>query len=346
MIRAIICIAVLFLGFPYLLGMLIAKLIKVRTDKMITIMLLGYMMQCSLFQVIVIPCVVLKLPMIVVIIVWLLTMIGLSVPAICMQRGRWKYIVKNQWQEFHSNVSPVCILFLAAFAVQLILVVGFAHYDLDDAYYLGIASDAYQTGKMYQYSPYTGGENDLLSQVRYFMSGYEMYVAAIGTLMGVHPTIIFHSILPVVHLLLIYMAYLQIADVLFENQKKQKWIFMMFVAISYLFGYVSIYTSSTFVMVRLWQGKAMLAGFIIPLMIGMAMHFMKKEQLRRQWLPMLLTQITACFFTSMGALIAPILFAALAIVNGIRYHSIRMLFYSAICVLPCILTDLAYVLLR
>lgn len=346
MIRTIICIVILFLGFPYLLGMQIANFIKIRVDKIITVMLLGYMVQWSLFQVIVIPCVVLRISITVVIIVWLFFMTGLSVLVICMQWGQWKCILKTQWQKLHSNVSPICALFLVVFAMQMILILGFTHYDLDDAYYLGIASDAYQTGRMYQYSPYTGGETDLLSQVRYFMSGYEMYVASVGILMGIHSTIVFHSIVPIIHLLLIYMTYFQIADVLFEKQKNQKWIFMLLIGVSYLFGYVSIYTSATFVMVRLWQGKAMLAGFIIPLMLGMAMHFMKKEQPRRQWLPMLLTQITACFFTSMGALVAPILFAALAIINGIRYRSIQIPLYSVICVLPCILTDLVYVFLR
>lgn len=346
MVRVIISLIFVFFILPYLTGVLIVKLAKSDLYDWKKVFVCGYITTVSLFQLIVIPCVFGRVPLTLVLSVWLITLIVLAVIAIVYYRRKWTNILQKQYKSIRDHIHPMVILFIVLLMIQLFIVIVYTHYDLDDAYYLGIASDAYQSNRMYQVSPYTGAETDLMSQIRYIMSGYEMYVAAIAKMAGIHPTIVFHSIMPAVHLLLIYIIYSLIADVIFAKNSNQKWIFLSLLSVFQLFGYVSVYTSATFTMFRLWQGKAVLAGMVIPLIVYTAMEVMQRDRLVRQWILVLLVQVVACFYTSMGALIAPILLAILALINAIRLRNAKVLLWAFICVIPCLFTDMMYVVLR
>lgn len=346
MIRIIMCFFLILVLFPFLLGMTLIHVIKDNDDNIKKVMVFGYVLQISIFQVIVVPCVFLHISLSIVLWIWIAVIMALVVSICFRYRKEWNKNIKKKIENFNINLSWVCILFILLLIVQLVIIVYYTHYDLDDAYYLGIASDAYQSNRMYQVSPYTGAETDLMSQIRYIMSGYEMYVAAIAKMAGIHPTIVFHSIMPAIHLLLIYIIYSLIADVIFAKNSIQKWIFLSLLSVFQLFGYVSVYTSATFTMFRLWQGKAVLAGMVIPLIVYTAMEVMQRDGLVRQWILVLLVQVVACFYTSMGALIAPILLAILALINAIRLRNAKILLWAFICVIPCLFTDMMYVVLR
>lgn len=154
----------------------------------------------------------------------------------------------------------LCILF------QLVLALFYRHTDDDDAWYLGIAVSAYETGEMFTYSPYTGNVMELSDGGDYVLSPLPVFWAALGKLFHIHPTILAHTIVPVFMILWAYYIYWLLGKRLFggENESPGAYAFWLFMNVLNLFGYYSTRTSGTFLLFRSWQGKAVFCAILVP----------------------------------------------------------------------------------
>ncbi len=157
------------------------------------------------------------------------------------------------------------ILFFAIVLFQLFMAVFMAPFDGDDAYYVVETLLAQQANVMNTILPYTGSSTSL--DIRHAMAVFTMWEAFIAKVSGVHATIVCHSVLPLVLIPLIYIIYLEIGRILLRSRQDLLPMFMIFIALFQIFGNTSIYTAETFLMMRTWQGKAMVANFIIPMIL-------------------------------------------------------------------------------
>lgn len=154
------------------------------------------------------------------------------------------------------------LLFLLLVGFQLYMSFAKASFDGDDAYYVVQSLTAQQIDTLYRIDPNNGMSTPL--DARHALALFPIWEAFIGTVCGVHATIVAHSIVPLVLIPLTYLVYYEIGKKLFIQKKSHLPVYMALMALWQLFGNVSIYTNETFLLTRTWQGKSFAGNFVLP----------------------------------------------------------------------------------
>lgn len=154
------------------------------------------------------------------------------------------------------------VLFLLLVGFQLYMAFTRASFDGDDAYYVVQALTAQQTDTLYRIDPNRGVSMPL--DARHALALFPIWEAFVGTMCGIHATIMAHSVAPLLLIPLTYLIYYEIGRELFGNKKRLLPMFLALMALWQMFGNVSIYTTETFFLTRTWQGKSFAGNFIIP----------------------------------------------------------------------------------
>lgn len=223
----------------------------------------------------------------------------------------------------------LCILF------QLVLVTFYRHTDDDDAWYLGLAVSAYETGEMFAYSPYTGEPMELSDGGDYVLSPLPVLWAALGKLFHIHPTILAHTVVPVFMLLWAYYVYWLLGQRLFGGEKESAgaYAFWFFMNVLNLFGFYSTRTSGTFLLFRSWQGKAVFCAILVPclfyyflgvLQSGEVKEVQRGKKAAGELLGIYLTMGAGCLASFSATALMPLLLFAMALTYAIAKRSVKV----------------------
>lgn len=158
-------------------------------------------------------------------------------------------------------------IFFVIMIFQMVMSVVMASFDGDDAYYVVESLLAQQAGVMNTILPYTGTSTSL--DIRHALAVITMWIGFIAKESNIHATILSHSIMPLFLIPLVYLVYVEIGRILFRRRQHVIPVFMVFVAVLMMFGNVSIYTPATFFLMRTWQGKALVANLVFPMILWM-----------------------------------------------------------------------------
>lgn len=260
-------------------------------------------------------------------------------------------------------LCALCILF------QLILVTGYRHTDDDDAWYLGIAVSAYETGEMFAYSPYTGASMELSDGGDYVLSPLPVLWAALGKLFHIHPTILAHTVAPVFMLLWAYYIYWLLGKRLFGRKDEDAGAaaFLLFMNVLNLFGFYSTRTSGTFLLFRSWQGKAVFCAILVPCLFYYFLGLLQSKEQRgrqngrkpagnrgmeeketavnekRELLGIYLTMGAGCLASFSAASLMPLLLFAMALTYAITDRSVKLPLKMCGAAIPNIILAAVYV---
>ena len=144
-----------------------------------------------------------------------------------------------------------------------------------------------------------------------------------------------------------YLVYYLIGSLIFKKKKGTIGIFLLILSVFQIFGYFTVYSSSTFILIRSWQGKAVLAGVLIPA----ALYFLMKECQTKapyKWplSPSLFLVLAASLVSSMGIMLIPTLLGLSAILYCIYNKSLEPLIKCIISCLPGICLMIIYLLMK
>ncbi len=183
------------------------------------------------------------------------------------------------------------------------------HLDEDDARWIAEANDALVKDKMLLHNPATGeyigrfvGE-----MVKDAFSPWAFYIAWMSRVTGIKAVVIAHTVYPPVLLILSYLAYWEMGTHLFKG-KAERGIFLLMVAVINLFLAGNVYTQSVFTLTRIWQGKAVIAAVIIPVIPALILRIQGEDK-PANWICLALAGAAACLFSGMGIAIGLIMIA-------------------------------------
>lgn len=156
------------------------------------------------------------------------------------------------------------LTFLVSFSIQIIR--GFT-YDLtymsyDDATYVAYAADALELGYVGSIDAYTG-VGGALSVQRAIQTSL-VFPSFLSKISGVSVATIEHTVLHIQLIVLAYCIYFYMADELF-NKREYKLLFISMISVFYIFGYHSHYSLTFRLLGPNYQGKAILAVSLTPL---------------------------------------------------------------------------------
>lgn len=181
----------------------------------------------------------------------------------------------NTRKEVSVEGIIVFCLFLILLGFQLYMAFTRASFDGDDAYYGVHAVVAQQKDTLYRINPYNGRSAPL--DVRHALALFPVWEAYIGSMSGIHATIVSHTIVPLILIPLTYILYYQTGKILFRNRKDLLPMFMVVIALWQIFGNISIYTPETFFLTRTWQGKSFAGSFVMPAVIWIFLSLFASE---------------------------------------------------------------------
>ncbi|RKM57843.1 hypothetical protein D6855_12395 [Butyrivibrio sp. CB08] len=376
LLRAIPSLILWLLLVPFCVGMLV-NFILPRARRTIGItFILGYLVYMAVFEVIAITC-MLKATysaftycrQIFIVVVSVLAIAGIVRSFLKLRDGEKNYLTLFPG-EAHADVFDLMSpranpgfykhdyskesriywgIFFAIMAFQMIMSVVMASFDGDDAYYVVESLLAQKVDVMNTILPYTGSSTYL--DIRHALAVITMWIAFIAKESGIHATILSHSVMPLFLIPLVYLVYVEIGRVLFRTRQQIIPVFMIIVSFLLMFGNVSIYTPATFFLMRTWQGKALVANLVFPMIFWIFLWMFEEakqtpapnrkekewEQPRRDWCPwieLFFVNMLSGTCSSLGVIFGSGLIALLTLVLLFYTRKIKVIFGALLCIIP------------
>ena len=104
--------------------------------------------------------------------------------------------------------------------------------------------------------------------------------------------------------------------------------------------------SGNFQMIRIWQGKGLLAAALLPLTIWLCVKITMQKKPELPWAFLLLSNGACCLVSSMGIMLSPVTAGIFAVMGAVRYHDPKRIVRCVLCCIPSIVLGVAYVLIK
>ncbi|HAV28150.1 MAG TPA: hypothetical protein DCX23_07540 [Lachnospiraceae bacterium] len=222
------------------------------------------------------------------------------------------------------------------------------HVDEDDTRFVVNAMDMIENNTVFLTNPARGNEiltwyGELLKDV---VSPYSVFPATIAYFTGMKAVTAFHSVMPIILLVIISCLYYELAERFFRGRRDYKSLFVVFVWLVNIFGYYSVYGQETFMMTRLWQGKSIVAAIGVPAMIMLLLDVYNNSTDRTTYILLFMTNASMCFFSGMGIILMLIMTACYGLVYAIDQKNYRILLYLAVTCIPNVFCYIIHLGLR
>ncbi len=345
MIISAILAVIVFLIVPALIGMLANAFRRKKHFSMALFLVSGYGVLFAFFELLVLPFIYLKLPFTLMVWIYSIPVTLLSLFSLYLHR----HVLLGKLRGIPAVLKglPWCAYLAAALILlQALTAAVRMHVDDDDAFYVATATTTVETNTIFQYDAYTGLPYEELPS-RYVLSPFPVWNAMMSTLTGLHPAIVAHTVMPAFYIPLAYAALFLLASWLFEKSRINAWLLIFFAALIQIFSFYSIYTGGTFLLVRIWQGKAFLANVLLPAILYFCIRAMnQRKPARTDWLLLAAMLGASCMVSSMGIMLAPIAVGVMGIVMYLTHKKLRILGYGAACCGVNLICAAVYILIR
>lgn len=334
-----------FLGLlPFLLGLLYTRFVEEEKDNILLHMTAGYVIMFGLFEIVALPLVWLRQSLTLLMGIYGGILILLAGISLVLNWKRLFGILKGTFQavrRFTLCVWAELVLILG----QVVFYIQYQYSNADDAFYVAAATTSIATNSIFAYNPYTGTLYDKLPS-RYVLSPFYAFNAVVSKATDTHPAIMAHMMFMILFLLVAYAVYGLIGRALFSQDMEKTGYFMLLLSCMNIFAAYSERTSGLFLLIRLWQGKAVLAGILLPFILYLAIRIFMMEGKRADWVLLFLLMSGCCMVSSMGIMLGAIMLGVLGILFAWKNKSLRVLIYAAICCLPNLLCAGIYLVIK
>lgn len=316
--------------------------------------LFGTIIMWAVFQLITVPMILAKSSFSAVVVLW-----GLSIFAVLLLQSTWKIKKKGRLYPYdrHGNKHRVrkhkdkmeilCFaLMIVIVLYQCMMCVAGTQYDEDDARFVVNALEAFDHDSMLLINPATGEYvgtwvGELAKEVA---SPWTIYIALIAKILNIHPTIIAHTVFPGVLVAMAYAVYWLIAGKIYKKNFLHRCIFVSIAAMVNLFFTNSDQTQAVFLLTRIWQGKAVVAGIMIPFFSYLMMLFYQLNRHKQMYYLIFLTDIACCLLSGMGIFFSGVIIGIFGIYITIVKKDMKILLKLAITCIPTIVYGIVYII--
>ncbi len=307
-------------------------------------MMCGWLFMFALAEVLILPMMWFQLSLKALTITYgVLVLLTASLGMADMILKRWIF---SESSKILKKASVWFWIALALILLQIIYATLNAHFDADDAFYIGTASTDMATNTIFSISPFTGAPYSELPS-RYVLSPYPVLLAMLSSLSGgLHPATMAHTFYPLVFMMLSYLVVFMTGRKLFPQNTHAQGRYLLFTVVMVWFSAYSIYNRENFFMVRLWQGKASLAGVMLPILLYLGISLVLAEKERYPWMVLFMAAIGSCLMSTMGVVMTPLLLGIFGLIALVLQKSFKKLIYSLLCCIPCLGLGIVYMMIR
>lgn len=322
----------------------------------------GLFFMMAVFQAVTLPCIYFDTSLVCDIAIWMAAMAGILVVFLARNRcagmkqthdggrpetkggrgdgsaARTAHTAKRD--PVFYTVTVLAVLFIV---YQTYMAVRYAHYDEDDAYYVAMATTSWSTNSLMRFNPYTGTlMNGFYS--RYVLSPYSLFIAAIAKITDCHAAIVAHTFFPACSIPASYFVYTLIARKIFPKNRTNQAKLVLIIAVMGIFSLWSRRNQLFFLISKTWQGKAVLAGLLLPALFYLMLKHWQGEFSGRDWAVCVFLEASITLVSSMGIILGVIAVMIYAIVLAVFRHDLRSGVKMVLTAWPNIVLGVLYVL--
>ena len=310
--------------------------------------LVGTIIMWAVFQIIAVPMILAKASFSSTVILW-----EISIFLVLLLQSVWK-VKKHRHIYSHINkkirkskTEKILFIIMCVIVIfQCVACVIGTQYDEDDARFVVNALEAFEHDSMLLINPATGEYvgtwvGELAKDVP---SPWTIYIALIAKILNVHPTIIAHTVLPGILVAMAYGCYWLIAERIFEKNFAYCCMLVALVAIVNMYFTNSEQTQAVFLLTRIWQGKAVVAGIMIPFLCYLMMLLYQLSVEKQIYYLLFLTDIACCLLSGMGIFLSAIVIGVLGLYIAITKKRFQMILKIALSCIPTILYGIVYII--
>ena len=103
-------------------------------------------------------------------------------------------------------------------------------------------------------------------------------------------------------------------------------------------------TQAVFLLTRIWQGKAVVAGIMIPFLCYLMMLLCQLSVEKQIYYLLFLTDIACCLLSGMGIFLSAIVIGVLGLYIAITKKRFQMILKIALSCIPTILYGIVYII--
>lgn len=344
MIKSMALLSVFMGAVPFLLGLFYTRFVEEEKDNLLLHMAAGYVIMFGAFEILALPLIWQKQPLSLLIGLYEGLLLVLSAFSLALNFKRIPGIVLETVRA--ARQFTLCIWAqLALIAGQVFVYARYQYSNADDSFYVAAATTSLATNTIFAYDPYTGAVYESLPS-RYVLSPFYAFAAVIGKVTDTHPAILAHSVFMILFLLLSYAVYALIGRALFSYDMEKLGYFMVLLSALNIFAAYSERTSGLFLLIRLWQGKAALAGILLPMVLYLAVRIFIMGGGTADYCLLLLLMCACCMVSSMGIMLGAIMVGMTGILFAWKKKNPRVLLGPFLCCLPNLFCALVYLLIK
>ena len=316
MINSIILVGFWMFFIPIVLGLGILKL-DIKGNKNVCLaLILGMFTELLFFSILAIPMTFFKCSFTLLKNIWAIIMLILSFFSIFVNRKQIKDIIKKNVDEIKGLPKILTVIFIILLAVQCYYPFKYMYEDYDDSNFVAKATIAIDTNTLFVYDD--AGKEYEEFPTRTILSQFPHYTAIIASLSAMHPAVLAHTVFPVVFIIIAYGFYYVLGKSLFKQNQNKTMVFLVLLAVIYIFGDYSRYTNFVRLLCRSWQGKSLIANLIIPFIWYVFIEYIGKENSKFGWGILFLCLGGAIAFSSMALILPPMMVVILMLLYAIK----------------------------
>lgn len=342
--KNIMDMTVLFLLLPIWIGQSWVEILKIRGtgSRLLHAWVMGFTTMLAAGQLVLVPLVALEQSLTSAMLWWqaVLTVLAVLSFYFWIKRGKEAEAAAEKWQDTaHKGRTIWCVIWgvLACFLIfmQAYIPARYQHTDDDDARFISEEVSAYVHDTMYVDDPIEG-------ELMYWNQGevkkdltspWAMYVTIFCRISEIPPAVLSHSYLPFFLILLCYAVYFLIGHTLLKGDMEKTLLFLVVLSIIHLWGYTSTHTLASMLLLRIWQGKAVCASFMIPLFFYL-MYRIMQEEYEKGWICFLyVAAMGACLLSGVGIITIPVIILLYGLVDFVYHRNKKKtlaVFFSAV----------------
>lgn len=325
---------------PFFTGLLHTRRKMQDADSVLHNWVSGFVICLGIFQLIAIPCIFLEKSLTTLSIVYIGILVIISVVSLVWNGKRVPQIVRSFWNML-KQTPWITIFAVLVILFQVYMYAAYTHIDDDDAFYVATALTSVEEDSLFQTNPYTGEEYSAFP-ARYVLSPFPIFIAALSRLSGIHATLLAHTFLPVVLLPLIYAVICLIGYELFQHNRKNTACFVLITAIVQMFASTTVYMQGSFMLLRIWQGKAVLVAALLPFLFYLGIRGTTEKL---DWSMIVVSMFACCMVSSMGIALGAVMLGIMGLVLAIIKKNVWIFGKMCLCAVPNLLYMIIYVLL-
>lgn len=323
--------------FPYIIGKVLTLKKDKVNDEFMYSWLFGNVYQMALYFLLAIPFILKRKSFLLLTNTFAIAVIfSVIISLIILIINRKKFFKKIEFKNI-KKVNFYQIIAILIIIAQLFVKVKYTNINNDDSSFVVLSKQMIQTDKMYVES-----ENKL--NARRALAPISAYYASLSKLTKIDSTILIHSVMPLILIVMYYTVYYYFSKKIFKKSE-DSWIMLIFLSVISLYGF-NAKGVNKYMLLYSWFGRAILAGIILPLIWKVSLEAMNKDGKIIDWIRFFIVILSAGLGSEMATPLVGISVGCLTLKSCIEDKKISYIPKALICLIPVLMVGIIYIKIK